>query len=162
MLPADVDPGAVSAIRTATMAAAGLGVPGLFHPGLDQAGMATVWVTMVTTVARRCGADISRATVIKLVTSALSSVAAYTLGSKILTWAALPLLAAFPVAGIPAVVALNSTLNALFTYRLGRECVRRFGRPGFTARDMLDVGRHLLGLPTVAELAELGEVLRGG
>ena len=46
------------------------------------------------------------------VRKALSSVAAYTLGSKILTWAALPLLAAFPLAGIPAVVALNSALNA--------------------------------------------------
>ncbi|MFC7531524.1 hypothetical protein [Actinoplanes sp. GCM10030250] len=161
LLPAELDPGATSAIRKATLAAAGLGVPGLFHPGIDETGMAAIWTSMVTVVARRSGATVSPATITKLVTSALASVAAYTLGSKILTWLALPLIAAFPVAGVPAVVALNSTLNALFTYRLGRDCAQRFSRPGFTARDALDVGRHLVGLPTVTELADLRDVLRG-
>jgi hypothetical protein len=161
LLPADLDPGTVSAIRKATIAAAGLGVPGLFHPGIDEAGMAAIWTGMVTAIARRSGATVSSAVVAKLVTSALSGVAAYTLGSKVLTWAALPLIAVFPVAGIPAVVALNSTLNALFTYRLGRECARRFSKPGFTARDAVDVARHLLGLPTIAELGELRRMLSG-
>jgi hypothetical protein len=161
-VPVGLDPDAASAIRKATVAAGGLGVPGLFYPGLDEAGMAAIWATMVTTVARRCGAAVSPATITKLVTSALSSVAAYTLGSKILTWAALPLVAAFPIAGIPAVAALNASLNALFTYRLGKECARRFSEPTFSARDVLDIGRHLLGLPTIAELAELRDVLRSG
>lgn len=154
-------PTADDAIRTATLAAAGLGVPGLFHPGLDEAGMTAIWLTMVTTVAKRCGANLSSATAGKFVTSALSSVAAYSLGSKILTWAAMPVLLSFPVAGIPAAVAMNSVLNGLFTYRLGRECVTRFSDPRFTARDVVDFGRHLIAFPTFAEVAEIKRVLSG-
>jgi hypothetical protein len=155
-------PTAEAAVRTAVMAAAGLGVPGLFHPGLDESGMSAIWLTMVTTVAKRCGATVSSATAGKLVTSALSSVAAYTLGSKILTWAAMPLLASFPVAGIPAVVAMNSALNALFTHRLGRECIRRFSRPEFSGRDIADLGRHLVALPSLTEIADIKRLLTNG
>ena len=120
------------AVRSATLAAAGLGLPGLFYPGIDEAGMATIWVTMVTAIAKHCDARVSPATVGKMVTAAVSSVAAYTLGSKILTWAAMPILIAFPVAGIPAAAGVNSALNALFTYRLGKECIIRFSEPAFT------------------------------
>ena len=57
------------AIRIAARAAAGLGVPGLFHPGLDEAGMAAIWLTMVTTIAKRCGARLTPATAGKFVTA---------------------------------------------------------------------------------------------
>jgi hypothetical protein len=152
---------AEAAVRKAVMAAAGLGVPGLFHPGLDETGMSAIWITMVTAVAKRCGATVSPATAGKMVTSAVSSVAAYSLGSKILSWAAMPLLVSFPVAGIPAVVAMNSALNALFTYRLGRECIRRFSRPGFTGTDVLDIGRHLIAVPSMTEIGEIKRLLAG-
>jgi uncharacterized protein (DUF697 family) len=152
---------AEKAIRAATLAAAGLGIPGLLHPGIDEAGMAAIWLTMVTAIAKDCNAKISPATAGKMVTAAVSSVAAYTLGSKILTWAAMPVLIAFPVAGIPAAVALNSVLNAVFTYRLGKECVSRFSNPAFTSRDLIDIGRHLAALPNFTEISDIKRILSG-
>jgi hypothetical protein len=109
----------------------------------------------------RSGAEISPATAGKFVTSALSSVAAYSLGSKILTWAALPVLAAFPVAGIPAAIGMNAALNALFTYRLGKECVRRFSDPRFTSSDVITLGRLLVSIPNTSEIRDLKRLISG-
>lgn len=64
------------AIRTAVRAAAGMGVPGIFSPGLDEAGMTAIWGAMVTTIAKRQGAELSPATAAKLVASALAGVSA--------------------------------------------------------------------------------------
>jgi uncharacterized protein (DUF697 family) len=149
------------AIRIATRAAAGLGVPGLFHPGLDEAGMAAIWLTMVITIAKRCGARLTTATAGKFVTAALSSVTAYSLGSKILTWAALAVLIAVPGVALPAAVAMNAALNAAFTYRLGRECVRRFSEPKFSSVDVIDFGRQLVAVPSWAEVADMKRLLFG-
>jgi uncharacterized protein (DUF697 family) len=148
-------------IRTAVLLAAGLGIPGLFHPGLDETGMGAIWLTMVTSIAKRSGAEISPATAGKFVTSALSSVAAYSLGSKILTWAALPVLAAFPVAGIPAAIGMNAALNALFTFRLGKECVKRFSDPRFTSSDVITLGRLLVSIPSTSEIRDLKRLISG-
>jgi hypothetical protein len=95
----DGDPG--DAIRVAADAATGLGIPGLFDPGLDEAGMGTIWLTMVTMVARRCEARLTPATAAKFVTAALSSVAAYSVGSKILDWAVMGILIAVPGIAVP-------------------------------------------------------------
>jgi hypothetical protein len=83
------------------------------------------------------------------------------MGSKILTWVAMPILIAFPVAGIPAAVALNSVLNAFFTYRLGKQCIVRFSDPAFTSRDLIEIGRHLAALPDFAEITDIKRILSG-
>jgi hypothetical protein len=155
------DASSMSAVRTAVKAAAGLGVPGVFAPGLDEAGMAAIWTTMITTIARRRGVGISAVAAGKIVASASASVAAYRMGSRLLTLAMAPLLLVLPIVGVPAAVALNSILNAWFTYRLGVACDRRFADPGFSARECLLVVKGLAGLPTVSELVELSDMLRG-
>jgi uncharacterized protein (DUF697 family) len=124
--------------------------------------MAAIWLTMVTTIARRSGATLSPAAAGKFVTSALSGVMGYQLGSRILTWAVMsPLVIAFPVGGIPAAAAINAGLNALFTYRLGKECVRRFATANFTAADTRALGRALVGLPSVQEINDLRRLVTG-
>lgn len=148
-----------SIIKAATLAAAGVGIPGLFHPGLDEGGMALIWGSMVTKLATNCNAEISPVTVAKYVSAALSGVAAYTLGSKGLTWAASPLILAFPVAGIPAAVALNSGLNALFTLRLGRQTHRNFQSPNFAPGELLGIAHHLVGIPHLSEIRDVKQLL---
>jgi uncharacterized protein (DUF697 family) len=149
------------AIRTAVRAAAAVGVPGYFHPGLDESGMTTIWVAMVTTIAKREGAELNQATAGKLVTSAVAGVSAYTLGSKILTWAVPLVLPAVAFAAVPAAVALNAALNAVFTYKLGRECERRFADPTFTKADVLSIGRHLGLVPSLFEIADIKRMIVG-
>ncbi len=124
--------------------------------------MAAIWLTMVTTIARRCGARLSPATAAKFVTVALSSVAAYSLGSKILTWAAVAMLIAVPGVAIPAAAAMNAALNAAFTYRLGQECVRRFSDTSFTSADVIEFGRRLVMIPSWSELGIIKRLLVGG
>lgn len=146
-------------IKTAVVAAAGLGVPGLFLPGLDEGGMTLIWGTMVTTLAHSFGAELSPVIVAKYVAAGLSGVAAYTLGSKVLTWAAAPLLVAVPFAGVPAAVALNSGLNGLFTLRLGRRTHQSFQSPQFTSADLMGIARHLIGIPLPSEISDLYRML---
>jgi len=149
------------AVQVAVRAAAGLGIPGIFHPGLDEAGMGAIWLTMVTTIAKREGAEISAATAAKLVASAVASVSAYSMGSKVLTWALLLIAHALPFVVIPAGVALNVALNALFTYKLGKSCIRRFSDPKFNPRDAIAIGAHMVMTPTLSEIGDLKRILTG-
>lgn len=149
------------AVRVAVRTAASLGVPGILHPGLDEAGMSVIWLTMVTTIAKRQGAQISTATASKLVAAAIASVSAYSVGSKILTWALLLIVHALPFAVIPAAMALNVALNALFTYKLGTSCIRRFSDPKFNARDAITIGAHMVMVPTLSEISDLKSMLAG-
>lgn len=87
-----------------------------------------IWLAMVTTIAKRCGAELSPATAAKLVTAALAGVAAYTTGSKILSWGVIAVAGAVPGAALPAAMAMNAGLNAYLTRRLGMRCITRFAR----------------------------------
>jgi hypothetical protein len=152
-------------IRIAVIAAAGIGVPGIFVPALDMGGIGVIWTTMVGAILAKAGRQVSSATVAKIVAAAVSAVSGYVLGSKILTWLAAPLIVAFPVAGVPAVVALNSMLNGIFTLRLGLACARRFDDPSFTAADVLDlaadISSQLVGLPNGDEIQTIKDILAG-
>jgi uncharacterized protein (DUF697 family) len=150
------------AVRTATRAAAGVGVPGILAPGLDEAAMYTIWLAMITTVAKRTGASLSPASAAKLVASALGGAAAYTVGSKVLTWGVLAVLAAVPVAALPAAMGMNAAINALLTWRLGRACTQRFADPRFGARDALVITRDIFALPGVSEILDLKRLLGVG
>jgi hypothetical protein len=149
------------AVRSAVRRAAGVGVVGALHPGFDEAAMATLWTHMVTTIARRSHARPSPATVTKLVAAAVSACAAYSTGSKLLTWGVGLVLPGGLLLAAPAAVTLNSAINAYFTYRLGTECVRRFAGPGLEARDVLAFGRAVVLAPSLAELAEIRRMIAG-
>jgi len=121
--------------------------------------MGAIWLTMTTTIAKRCGASVSPATAGKLVTAALSSVAAYSVGSKILSWGVMIVFSVIPAAGIPAAAAMNAGLNALFTCRLGRECIRRFSDPNFTSADVIELGRAMISPPNWSEIRDIRRML---
>lgn len=150
------------AIGVAVAAAAGLGVPGLFVPGLDMAGVGAIWTTMVLSIAKTSGHELNAAAGAKIVTAAVGAVAGYVLGSKILTWAAAPLIIAFPVAGVPAAVALNAGLNGLFTLKLGIATARQFSRSDFNAMDVMElaasIAAQLTPLPSWDEIQTVREM----
>jgi hypothetical protein len=142
---------------------AGIAVPGLFVPALDMAGVGATWTVMIGAIAEKSDREISPETVAKLVAAAVSAVSGYVLGSKILTWLAAPLIMAFPVAGVPAAVAVNAALNGLFTLRLGLACVSNFSRPDFNALDLANFIVSLAGLmakwPSSEEIAFVQKML---
>jgi hypothetical protein len=147
------------AVRSAVRKAAGIGVVGALHPGFDEAAMATLWTYMVTTIAGRSRVQLAAATVTKLVAAAVSACAAYSTGSKLLTWGMGLVVPGGLLVAAPAAITLNSALNAVFTYRLGRHCVRCFGRPGLDARDVLVIVRALVVVPSLGEIAEVRRML---
>ncbi|HKS44200.1 MAG TPA: hypothetical protein VJT49_03630 [Amycolatopsis sp.] len=149
------------AVRVAAYAAAALGVPGLLHPGIDEAGLGAIWLTMVTTIAKRCGTSLSSAASGKTVAAALSSVAVFSLGAKVLNWAMMGILIVIPGVAIPAAAAMNAGLNVIFTCRLGRECIERFSDPDFANADLVHFGRRLIAKPSRSELADIRRVLVG-
>jgi hypothetical protein len=146
---------AEDAVKKAVRAAAGLGIAGIFHPGLDEAGMSVIWIAMVTAIAQRRGVCISRVTATKIVGTALAGVAAYSTGSRILTWGLVLILHVMPIAIVPAAVGLNVALNALFTYKLGTTCIRRLSDPELSAREIVDIGRQIVIVPTLTEIGEI-------
>lgn len=152
-------------IKTAALAAAGVGGPGLFLPALDTTAVAGIWTTMVLRIGEVSGRGITRASAAKVACAAVAACSAYLFGSKILTWAAMPLVAAFPLAGVPMATALNVVLNGLFTFRLGSACARNFERPDFSADELLEMSLSLTGVmisvPSVEELREVKDLLFG-
>lgn len=69
----------------------------------------------------------------------------------------------FPVAGVPAAVAVNTMLNGLFTLRLGIATASKFSRPDFNTLDILDVAASiasaLVKLPSTEEIKLVKAIL---
>ncbi|MEU6445098.1 hypothetical protein, partial [Streptomyces sp. NPDC047046] len=84
-------------ISNGVIVASGIAVPGLFVPALDMAGVGATWTVMAGAIAHIAELELTPAVTAKLVSAAVSAVSGYVLGSKILTWAATPLILAFPV-----------------------------------------------------------------
>ena len=151
-------------VGTAVATAAGLGVPGVFVPPLDMAGVGATWTAMVVAIARKSGHEMDAAAAGKVVAAGVGALAGYKLGSKILTWTAAPLVVTFPIAGVPAVVVANATLNGLFTLKLGVATCNQFSRPGFRTMDVLNLARaiamELVPMPTMAEIRLVKEMMQ--
>jgi hypothetical protein len=119
---------------------------------------------MVVAIARKSGHEMNTAAAGKIVIAALGALGGYKLGSKILTWAAAPLVLAFPIAGVPALMATNAALNGLFTLKLGVATCKQFSRPNFSGFDIANLARSiavdLVPMPTMDEIRLLKELLR--
>lgn len=128
-----------------------------------MAGVGATWTVMIGAIADKAGLELTPAATAKLVAAGVTAVSGYVIGSKILTWVAAPLILAFPVAGIPAAIAVNATLNGLFTLRLGLACATKFSRPDFDTSDVIDlavsIGGFLVKVPNAEELALVRELL---
>jgi uncharacterized protein (DUF697 family) len=148
-------------IAIATKSAVALGVPGALWPVADTMGITGIWTTMTWKIAEESGHPMDKAAAAKFASAALSGVMSYVVGSKIFTW----LLHLIPGFGTLGSMTINSTLNGLFTYRLGRYLIGQFRRPNFTTDNMMDSSIKLVSviivLPTGHEIKEVIGLIRG-
>ncbi|MEM7370674.1 MAG: DUF697 domain-containing protein [Bacteroidota bacterium] len=146
-------------VRTGTVAAGGIGVPGAFSFGADIAAMSTTWIAMILSIADKSGHRMNNVYASKLCASVLSGVGAYVGGSKI----AMKLLHLIPAAGTLAAIGVNSLLNALFTYKMGHALSRLFDKGDFDEGDIADMAATLLTLvacfPTAGEIADFTSLM---
>jgi uncharacterized protein (DUF697 family) len=147
-------------VRRATVASGAIGVPGALSFGLDVTAMSGVWVTMILAISDKSKHRVDKVFATKLAAGVLAGVAAYVGGSKI----AMGLLHLIPGAGTLAAMGVNSSLNALFTYKLGHALSNLFDKGEFDDSDVTNAIHALLtlivGLPTWSEMSDLVALIR--
>jgi uncharacterized protein (DUF697 family) len=141
-----------NAIYTAAFAAAAVGVPGAFAPFLDVTAVGGIWATMMVAIATKAGRQLDKDTALKIATAILTGASAYVAGSKLIGF----LLHFIPGAGSIVSVGVNSLLNFLYTFRLGRYLALKMEKPEFDTGDFADVIPEMttmvFSLPSITEL----------
>ena len=142
-------------VRTATMSAGAIGVPGAFSFGADVAAMSTIWVSMIIAISEKSGHKVNGAYAAKLASCVLAGVGAYVGGSKI----AMKLLHLIPVAGTLSAIGVNSLLNGLYTYKLGHAISNLFDKGRLDLSDGAVAAATILSLvtciPTPGEMSDV-------
>lgn len=142
------------AIYTAAYAAAAAGIPGAFIPALDVGAISTAWVGMLLAIASNSNRHLDRNTALKFATGLLAGSAAYLGGSKLFTFA----LNFIPGIGTVAAVGINSLLNFLYTFRLGRFIALQMEKSEFDTEDWAsmipEVTALVFAMPSIMEMQE--------
>jgi len=145
-------------VGAASKAAGIIGVPGAFSFGLDVTVMSGIWAAMIISICAKSNHKVDKTFALKIATGVLSGVAAYVGGSKI----AMKLLHLIPGAGSIAAIGVNSTLNYLFTYKLGHAFSNLFDRGEFDDEDVKGLVMTLLTLvaafPTLDEIGDMASL----
>lgn len=142
-------------VKDCAKAAAAAGTTALINPFLDTAAIAGIWTNMIVKIAKESGRKIDMASATKFITSVGAGISGYKIGSKILSTA----LWLVPGLGWLGAMGLNSTLNYLFTYRLGKTVAGMFDDPSFNFGNMADITQYvvlpMLSIPTLREFREM-------
>lgn len=127
------------------------GTIGAILPGVDIAGVAAIWVTMIGRIAQKADNYAEDATIQKFIINLLQGAGSYMIGSIVLR-----LLLMSTGIGILGAAALNAMLNFLYTARLGIFAAEQFDRPGFEMKQALlavdSIQKIIFAVPTVEEL----------
>lgn len=141
-------------IYVAAYSAAAAGIPGAFVPALDVAVVGGAWATMLVAIASNSNRQLDQNTALKFATGILSGGAAYLGGTKLLTYT----LHAIPGLGTIASVGINSLLNFLYTFRLGRFIALQMEKPEFDTADWASLIPELtamvFAMPSIMEIQE--------
>jgi uncharacterized protein (DUF697 family) len=135
------DPQAVI-VRTATGSAAAVGVPGVFVP--DVPLLTGIWATMLVALAEEAGHEMNKEFAIKVGTGLVTGMGSMVAGVKTFSW----FIKWVPGIGTGSAMAINTSLNGFFTYRLGRAWAEMVDRPDFTMTDAVAIVGALLTLMT--------------
>lgn len=144
-----------SIVHDSAKAAAAAGTAALVNPFLDTAAIAGIWTNMIIQIAKASGRKMDLASATKFVTSVASGVAAYKVGGKILGTA----IWLIPGLGWLGAMGLNSTLNYIFTFKLGKVAAGLFSQPGFDFGNTADIAQYvvlpMISIPTLSEIREM-------
>jgi uncharacterized protein (DUF697 family) len=116
-------------IKASVAAAAGAG-PLIVIPFADPAALSTIWTNMTVQICRRAGHEIDRSAASRLALGVAAGTGAHWAKMKIL----LSVLAKVPLTIGPG-IAMNSLLNALFTFRLGHAMIDLMEKDDFDPSD---------------------------
>lgn len=111
-----------SIVGGASKVAGAVGVPGAFAFGADVPVLIKIWVTGAILIANKAGHAASKKEITALATTASSGVATFITGSKLAT----KLFHLVPGPGTVTAIGVNSSLNAIFTYRFLRSVSKVF------------------------------------
>jgi len=138
-----------------SQAAAAAAVPGTFVPVLDITAIAGIWANMLIKVAKTSGHDLDFKFASKMATAVAAGFGGYIAGSKLLTYSIMLI----PGIGLFGAMGINSILNYMFTYKLGKIAKGLFEKPGFDPGDATDLAKMvllpLLSIPTFSEIREM-------
>jgi uncharacterized protein (DUF697 family) len=112
-------------INAASLSAVAAAVPGSFIPASDLPILVGIWATMFVKIGHDSGHDVDYGFVLKLLTTGTAGAGAYWAGGKAFGY----LLHLIPVVGTATYVAMNASLNALVTLRLGKLAAHLFDNP---------------------------------
>jgi uncharacterized protein (DUF697 family) len=139
-------------------AAAALGVPSTFAPGLDIVGITGIWSNMLIKIAFKSGHELDSKFTMKFVTSVATGLSGYVVGCKVFT----TLLHFIPGIGTLGAMGINGFLNYIFTYRLGKLIAEMFERSNFSLSDFQSMATKvimpLIAVPSISELRELADM----
>jgi hypothetical protein len=142
-------------VGAASKAAGLVGIPGAFSFGLDVTVVGGIWAGMIVALGAKSNHQIDKTFALKLSTGVLAGVAAYVGGSKI----AMKLLHLIPGAGTLAAIGVNSSLNYLFTYKVGHAISNLFDKGSYDASDVNNLVTTTLtlivGIPTLGEIGDM-------
>ena len=142
-------------INQHAIAAAGAGVPGSFIPASDLPILIGIWGTMISRLASESGHELDVKYAVKHLTAGTAGVGLYYAGGKLFG----SLLHLFPFVGTLGYLAMNCTLNAIFTNRLGKLAANLFNSPDF---DLDSLGDALESLSQVFKSAPTSEEIKYG
>ncbi len=142
------------AIYTAAYAAGAAGIPGAFIPTLDITVVGGAWATMTVSIANKSGRKLDKDTAFKLCSTILAGGAAYIGGTKILTY----LFHMIPGLGTMGAVGINSLLNFLYTFRMGRFIAMQMEKADFNTEDFAsmipEITAMVFAMPSMAEIRQ--------
>lgn len=138
-------------IKKAVLAALASGV----IPFSDAIIMTGIWGTMIVSLAVKSGHPMSMERAVKLAGAVLTGVATFNVGTKLFTTA----LHMFPGAGTIMAIGVDSFINALQTYRLGKTFAGQLDRTTISLLDGASLVGHILNLHPIQLFQDTKAVL---
>jgi len=125
-------------VKTAVIAAATSGA----IPFSDVVIMSGVWGTMIVSLASRSGHSFSSERAVKLAGAIFASIATFKVGTKAFT----TVLHFFPGIGTITAMGIDSFINAIQTYRLGKHFAEQLDRTTINLEDVTGIAKHIVDL----------------
>ena len=158
-VPSDV----VNVIKQHMKLAAGAGAPGVFLPLVDEAAIAALWGRMFYKIGQWHQVTLTASECTKIGTACIAGVFAYKTGSRILT-----LIVSIVTLGlaVPAAIAGNVALNAIFTRQVGLAFHKMLDTDGINGKTAIEIGKILLHyfnpFPSFGEMKDIIKQVRSG
>jgi len=151
----DIPTGIIDIIRAGIITTAGAAVPGTLIPLLDVGAITGAWAVMFVNIANYHHTKLNVETCTKIITGCGAGVFGYLGGSKIFTF----LLNAIPGIGTLGAMGINATLNAYFTYAMGKAFHKMLEINDINDQTLDEIAaillKYFVPIPSLSEIKEI-------